>query len=660
MAARGEERLYRAGVGAGEGRPTHPDQTAVSPRWLARSLRQVPIPGPSNLDDVVADRWAAVQMGKALFWDMQVGSDGITACATCHYHAGADNRSFNQLSPGLLRVAGDGWPDPDGGFDLVEEPRAVRPDDFPLHKLRNPDDLGSEVLWSRNDVLGSQGVFRRQWLGLSPIGEEVTMPLRDGVYHTGGLNLRRVSPRNAPSVINAVFNLRNFWDGRAQDVFNGVNPFGKRDWFARVYVSEGGEPAQSVALALDHASLASQAMASPLSTFGMSAGGRTFPDLGRRLLAQRPLARQRVHEEDSVLGNLAREGLPGLAVPDYATLVRVAFQPRWWDSERELKLPESGEEAAIVAGDSSAPLAWLMGPVDQPPREGLTYTQMEANFSLFFGLALQLYESTLVSDRTPYDRFVEGEGTALSLEQRRGFDLFFGKAGCARCHSGAEFSDASVTQAGWQSIRRVISGAGRPVVQDHGFHNTGVRPWRDDPGLGSCDPYGLPLSESQLLGRYGGWFLEQVVGSGPSVRLQEGERTMGRGAFKTPGLRNVALTAPYFHNGGQRTLREVVQFYNRGGDFSRQAGEDLALGIQPLRLTATEQEALVQFLEALTDERVRLRQAPFDHPQLFIPNGAGGDVFLTLDSGLGEGLEQVMELPATGRRGGRPLRNFLE
>src|SRR5919107_5555289 len=81
-------------------------------------LRTVPVPEPANLNEFVSNRASAIALGKALFWDMQVGSDGVTACASCHFNAGADSRTRNQVSPGLLRVAGDGTPDPDRVFTL--------------------------------------------------------------------------------------------------------------------------------------------------------------------------------------------------------------------------------------------------------------------------------------------------------------------------------------------------------------------------------------------------------------------------------------------------------------------------------------------------------------------------------------------------------------
>ncbi|HCF30075.1 MAG TPA: cytochrome C peroxidase, partial [Cyanobacteria bacterium UBA11049] len=76
----------------------------------------------------------------------------------------------------------------------------------------------------------------------------------------------------------------------------------------------------------------------------------------------------------------------------------------------------------------------------------------------------------------------------------------------------------------------------------------------------------------------------------------------------------------YFHNGGQLTLEQVVEFYNRGGDVKSPTNT-----LQPLNLTDVEKQNLVAFLKSLTDERVRLQKAPFDHPSLMVPNGHPGD-----------------------------------
>ena len=72
---------------------------------------------------------------------------------------------------------------------------------------------------------------------------------------------------------------------------------------------------------------------------------------------------------------------------------------------------------------------------------------MEANFSLFFGLAIQMYESTLVSNDAPIDRYAEGDANALNALQKRGLDLFTGKARCDSCHGGATFTAAAIIEA---------------------------------------------------------------------------------------------------------------------------------------------------------------------------------------------------------------------
>src|SRR5262249_54254874 len=95
---------------------------------LPGDLRAVTIPAPSNLNDFIKDPAIARALGKALFWDMQVGSDGVQACASCHFRAGADPRSKNQLSPGLKHV-----PDADLGYTNGKGPNyQLQASDFPL------------------------------------------------------------------------------------------------------------------------------------------------------------------------------------------------------------------------------------------------------------------------------------------------------------------------------------------------------------------------------------------------------------------------------------------------------------------------------------------------------------------------------------------------
>src|SRR5947208_1370192 len=99
------------------------------------SLKDVPVPRPAGLNKYVRDPARLVELGKALFWDMQAGSDGRTACATCHFHAGADHRSQNQLANSQSSSGGQ-----------VSVNRLLTSQDFPFHALSNPDDNRSAVL----------------------------------------------------------------------------------------------------------------------------------------------------------------------------------------------------------------------------------------------------------------------------------------------------------------------------------------------------------------------------------------------------------------------------------------------------------------------------------------------------------------------------------
>jgi cytochrome c peroxidase len=614
------------------------------------SLKTVPVPGPDNLSEFVADKAEAIRLGKALFWDMQVGSDGIVACASCHFHAGADSRSKNQLSPGLLNRDALGEPAPDHSFSLGGANYQLSADDFPLRQLTDPQQRESEALYDTNDVASSQGAFSAEFVDVVPgQPEDVVNPVPDpDGFQVDGINVRRVEPRHTPTVINAVFNHRNFWDGRAQHEFNGVNQWGTRDPNARLYKAPKPSQLVSVQILLRNSSLASQAVAPPTSPFEMSADGRSFQEIGdklgkkqgKKVVKMRPLAKQQVHPEDSVLGALSRWPNPGLGVGNYEAMIKKAFRSEWWQSNRIIHVADDGTTTVITKQSSESTTN--------------EYTLMEYNFSLFFGLAVQLYEATLVADETPYDRFMEGRGT-LSPEALEGLAIFLRQvplimpdgtvkaAGrCINCHSGPEFTDAAVSNIQAQTETRTREGQDL----DRGWNNIGVRPTMEDLAVGGMDPFGNPLSVTRLRPK--------------STRFIAVD-----GAFKVPTVRNVELTGPYFHNGGHLTLESVVQFYSRGGDFAPLIAADGMTEIRPLSIptmTAAEQQAMIAFLKSLTDERVRNQQAPFDHPQLFVPNGhVGDDVAVVEDSARpGQALDQMLEIPAVGQRGGPPLPNFLE
>lgn len=156
--------------------------------------------------------------------------------------------------------------------------------------------------------------------------------------------------------------------------------------------------------------------------------------------------------------------------------------------------------------------------------------------------ALAGYLRSILAGNTPVDRYIAGDRQALEEEAVRGLLLFRGRAGCSKCHQGSNFTDES-------------------------FHNTGVA-WRN----------GVLLD----VGRFG------VTGQGND-----------RGAFKTPTLRQVALTGPYMHDGSIDTLAEVIDFYSRGGNPNPWLDPEIVR----LDLSEAEKAALRKFLESLSSER---------------------------------------------------------
>jgi cytochrome c peroxidase len=608
-------------------------------------LKQVSTPTPSNLYDFVANKEAAIGLGKALFWDMQVGSDGKTACATCHFHAGADNRGKNSVSPGLARASSPTIANPDTTFQIGGPNHQFVAGDFPFFQRSNPDDPYSPVTRDVNDVASSQGVFNTRFISGTPgASADKTQLVSDLIFKVGSLNTRRVEPRNTPTTINAVFNFRNFWDRRAQYLFNGVNPFGARDPDARVFKSVAGmiQPTQ---VRIDNASLASQAVGPPSSIFEMSADGRTLMDIGRRILTARPLALQKVDPTDSVLGPYATVGGTGVNVSTYEDAIRVAFRPEWWVGGQVIEVDSTGAKRVVQS-------PWPASPNQ--------YTQMQANFSLFFGLAIQLYESTLVSNDSPFDRYMAGDWSALNSDQLEGMKLFQGKGKCANCHGGAEFTNASVRRTINEPLQRMVMGNGGVAVYDEGFYNTAVTRTNEDLLNGGRDAFGKPLSNTAIAQQFGSSAFEQIIGIKPNIPVYPGERIAVMGAAKTSTVRNAELTQPFFHNGGALNLKQMIEFYNRGGNFKPFNINDVDPDIERLGLSATEKYRIIAFIKSLTDDRVRRAAAPFDHPELIVPNGHVGNES-SVQAEAGRAADVDLTIPAIGQYGaaGQAEPNFL-
>jgi len=149
--------------------------------------------------------------------------------------------------------------------------------------------------------------------------------------------------------------------------------------------------------------------------------------------------------------------------------------------------------------------------------------------------ALAQYERTLIQDLSSFDEYVRGDNGALSTVAKRGFELFFGKAGCDGCHSG-------------------------PLLTNYGFYNNGTQVSSNDYGRAE-----LTIDSADFY------------------------------LFKVPSLRNVSLTAPYMHDGSLASLQDVLEQYNNGGTGHEYTSE----GISPLNLNESELVALEEFLSTL-------------------------------------------------------------
>lgn len=198
-----------------------------------------------------------------------------------------------------------------------------------------------------------------------------------------------------------------------------------------------------------------------------------------------------------------------------------------------------------------------------------------------YGKALAAYVRTLVSRRAPFDRFVAGRSAALTAQQRRGAKLFVGKGRCAGCHSGPHFSDG-----GFHNLGVPQTGPNVPATDDGRF--------KDVPPL-----LASTLSASGVFSddpEYGAFLVSELTNPMPES---------SRGAFRTPTLRGVALTAPYMHSGQLGTLEEVIDFYDQGGGTPASGTKSSRLA--PLGLTQKEKTDLVAFLHSLTGEPVKAK-----------------------------------------------------
>jgi cytochrome c peroxidase len=235
------------------------------------------------------------------------------------------------------------------------------------------------------------------------------------------------------------------------------------------------------------------------------------------------------------------------------------------DSDRAARFPAKCKPKANAA---AADGPWEMMTAD----DRFAVLQIMANQ----GKAVATYESRLISRDAPFDRFVAGDATAISDEAKEGLRLFLGKAACSDCHNTPFFTDQKFHNLGVPQTGPNVPATDQGRFEDvsellkHPLNS--ASPYNDDPAIAPLD--GLKQEDAD------------------------------KGRFRTATLRSIAKTAPYMHDGAFASLRDVIDFYNRGG-----GDTGLFVGVKdvrmaPLLLTDREIQQLIAFLETLTGEPV--------------------------------------------------------
>jgi cytochrome c peroxidase len=238
-------------------------------------------------------------------------------------------------------------------------------------------------------------------------------------------------------------------------------------------------------------------------------------------------------------GALGRRNTPSVM----NSTARVSF---FWDGRAR-----SLEEQAIFPIENpiemNLPIANALERINDDPQYAADFAKLYGGpaTAKTLGRALAAFQKTLETANSPYDRYNFGDDRAMSESAKRGRLLFIGKANCATCHSGEDFTSDRFENIGLYNAKE---------LNDRG-------------------------------------------------RAEVTQNESDAGMFKVPSLRNVALTAPYMHNGMFATLREVIEYYNEPDKHVQGALHRDAKLDKPLELTDQEIADLEAFLQALTDER---------------------------------------------------------
>ncbi|WP_371223917.1 cytochrome-c peroxidase [Roseovarius sp. 2305UL8-3] len=188
-------------------------------------------------------------------------------------------------------------------------------------------------------------------------------------------------------------------------------------------------------------------------------------------------------------------------------------------------------------------------------------------------MAIAAYQRTLVQTDTPFDNYMNGDDAALTDQQKRGLELFTGKANCAACHNGA-------------------------LLSDEAYYNTGVPPYDG----WETDPIAQITFRFELFAKGSTEEMYRTTKDDPGLYFRTKQKA-DKGKFRTPSLRYTKYTYPYMHNGMLETLRDVVVFYNEGGGENEFSANKSEL-IQPLGLNDEEIDDIVAFLESLSGDEI--------------------------------------------------------
>ena len=270
-------------------------------------------------------------------------------------------------------------------------------------------------------------------------------------------------------------------------------------------------------------------------------------------------------------GKSLRRNAPGL--------FNVAYETKLFRDGRENSLETQVWSPIVSPDEMAAPsVGWELAKVRSLPDYPALFERSFPGRGVSvetIGIAIAAYERTLLLANSPFDRWRYGsEKGALSRQEQLGYALFTGKAGCSVCHLVGEQS---------------------ALFTDGQFHDTGLA-YSNTMGLHIKD-FDVRLAEGNFT-RLSQEDVQMISNPTPNDlgRFEVTQNPKDRWAFKTPSLRNVALTGPYMHDGSLKTLVDVVNYYNAGGFYSPNKS-DL---VKPMDLTDQEKQALVAFLNSLT------------------------------------------------------------